>query len=43
MSQCYFVNYHVIGTGLWSKAELQAESPDIKQSDPRHGLSANDI
>jgi len=43
MSQCYFVNYHVIGTGLGSKAKLLAKSPDTKQSDPRHGLSANDI
>jgi len=43
MSHCYSVNHHVTGTGLGSKAELQAESPDTKQSNPRHGLSANDI
>jgi hypothetical protein len=43
MSQGYFVNYHIIGTGLGSKAELQAENPESKLSDPRDGLSANDI
>jgi hypothetical protein len=43
MSQCYFVNYHVIATGLGSKAELQAKNPDTKLSDPRDGLSANNI
>jgi hypothetical protein len=41
LSQCYYVNYNVTGTGLASKAEMQAERPETKRSEPWHGLSAN--